>query len=134
MYEDEIISFSIPDGFKLTRAKRKWGQYGIEKKRDVLIVIDIISDEFLGSTKQLIKFPSPDEFSEIEYLESVAFGENKGIGQVARLYDQSHSFYEKLYRYLFFIPTGGMYIEISSYRDFEIDAYEEFLRSIKVNE
>lgn len=135
-YEDKKISFSYPGEFILTRIKPKWGQYTL-RKESVLITIYLLAKDSVDSAKTTIRSKLPDrieDFAEIERFDSVSFGDNEGIGHIVTLYDSSHNFDEKLYRYLFPIPSGGIYIEISSSQDFEIDVYRELLKSIKVKE
>jgi len=135
-YEDSRISFMYPEEFKLIRAKKKWGQYTLAKKKEALIIIDIVSGE-TDTEERLIWSQPPDDIGDlakIDYFESVTIGEKKGIGHVATAYDHSHKFFEKIYRYLFPFPTGGLFIEISNYKDFTIDIYKELLESIKVKE
>jgi hypothetical protein len=136
-YEDNRISFLYPEGFKLIRAKSKWGQYDLAKKKDTLIIINIISGE-LDTEERIIWSRPPNDIkglAKMEYFKSVNIGEKKGIGHVATLYDHSHKFWGKIYRYLFPNPTkGGIYIEISDREDFTIDRYRELIESIKVKE
>jgi len=135
-YEDSRISFLYPEGFKLIRAKRKWGQYDLAKRNETLIIINIVSGELDAEERIIWSHPPNDieDLAEMEYFKSVTIGEKKGIGHVAILYDHSHKFWGKIYRYLFPIPKGGLYIEISDRKDFTIDGYKELIESIKVKE
>jgi hypothetical protein len=137
-YEDKKISFSYPDDIQLTRAKQKWGQYGLEKKIgkkiSTLILIDLVSEETYHTIKRMIRECPFDENAVGEIFESVSVGGMKGIGHVVTLYDNNNEFYEKIYRYIFPTSEGGINIEISSYQQFTIDLYMEILESIKVKE
>jgi len=136
-YDDNRISFVYPEEFKLIRAKRKWGQYDLAKKKEALIIIHIVPDDVFDSFERLIWSRPPDDIGDlakINYFESVTIGEKKGIGHVATAYDHSHKFWGKVYRYLFPISTGGLYIEISDRKDFAVDIYKELLESIRVKE
>lgn len=135
-YEDDRISFLYPEEFKLIRAKPKWGQYDLAKKKDTLIIINIVSGE-TDTEEGLIRGRPPDDIEDIakiDYFESVTIGEKQGIGHVATLLDHSHKFWGKIYRYLFPLSKGGLYIEISDRKDFSVDIYKELLESIKVKE
>ena len=137
-YEDKKISFSYPGDFKLTRAKQKWGQYGLEKKigknKTILMMIDLVTEETYHTIKRIIRECPFDKYAVGEIYESVGFGGMKGIGHVVTVYDKKQKFYEKIYRYIFPTSGGGINIEISSYQEFTIDLYMDFLGSIKVKD
>jgi len=138
IYEDKKISFSYPDEFKLSRAKQKWGQYGlekkIEKKKTILIIIQLVEDEAFHTIKRLMCDCPFDEFNVGEYYESVTLGGKEGRGLVVTIYDFEHNFIQKRYQYLFPISTGGLYLEIIGGKEFTIDSYKEILESITVKE
>ncbi len=131
-HEDNRISFSYPDELKLVRAKRKWGQYNLEKKGEMLIIIEIRPCELVNSVRRLICNCPFDDSAQGEYFESVTFGGKQGMGHVVTLYDPSHKFIQKRYRYLFPTSRGGLYVEVIGSKDFSIDSYKELLESIRI--
>lgn len=141
-YEDKRIRFSYPCAYKLIRSKTKWGQYDIEKKLDrkhsILFILQIIPEdkELLDSFNRIIRDPFNEQFIDEsykgKYFESVKIGEREGIGHVVTLYDLQHKFIEKIYRYLFPLEAGGLYIEVVGDEDFEVDTYKGILESITV--
>lgn len=136
-YEDERIIFSYPEDFKIVRAKKKWGQYDLEKKlekkKNIVFIIHFVSDrEIVADIKRDIRNCFVDDFDKGEYFGDIIFGDKEGIGHVVTLNDFNNNFIQKRYRYLFPIETGGLYVEVIGDRSFEINDYKEILESIKV--
>jgi len=136
-YEDSRISFSYPKDFKLVRAKKKWGQYNLEKKlekkKTILFVMQFVEDEeTLADIKKDIQDFFSNDHDNMEYLGEISFGNNKGTGHVVIMNDFENNFVQKRYRYLFPISEGGLYVEVIGEKEFSIDEYKEILKSIKV--
>ncbi len=137
-YEDERIHFLYPEDFKITRAKKKYGSYTLSKSKSTFYVsIELIPKDTVRSVRNVIQSQPPDDLGDrtkVEYFDSVRIGEIQGIGHHALAYDQSHKLWGEIYRYLFPIQTGGIYIEISAREAFSRDLFKELLESIKVKE
>jgi hypothetical protein len=138
IYEDERISFLYPDDFKMSRAKTKYGSYMLTKNKNTTYVsIDLIAEDVISSVRNFFRSQPPDDvgdYAKVEYIDSIQIGNMQGIGHHAIAYDRSHNIWGEIYRYLFLIHTGGLYIEISDRNTFTIDLYKELLESIRLKE
>jgi hypothetical protein len=138
VYQDRRIKFNYPEEFRLTIAKEKYGQYGLEKallkNKTLTIIIDIVSEEAAYAFRRYIRNCPLDEFTIGDYYESVVVGGRKGIGHVVISHNQSHEFLQKRYCYLLPLSAGGLHIEVIGDEEFEIDSYKELLESIEIQE
>jgi len=142
-YEDSRIRFAYAEDFKVTRAKRKWGQYDLEARRGFLkggmsVTICLVPEDALDDLKRSIT-DSPSAppgmisgLEEVQRYRSVTIGDKHGVGLCAVLFDASGLFWGKRYDYLFYLPKGGLSVVIDAREDFTIESYKELLESIVV--